>query len=48
MNMTETRFENLEELRVNINYRLDMWRGLRDWASMSATWLDTVFESIDV
>ena len=25
-----------------------MWRGLRDWASMSASWLNTVFQEIDV
>ena len=44
LNMAETRFENLEQLRVNINFRLDMWKGLRDWASLSDSWMSTVFE----
>jgi hypothetical protein len=42
--MSETRFENLEELRSNINYRLDVWKGLRDWETLSSSWLSTVFE----
>ena len=46
--MGETRFENLEDLRVNINSRMDVWKGLRDWASMSETWLSTIFDEIDV
>lgn len=29
--MPETRFENLEDLRANLNNRLDLWKGLRDW-----------------
>ena len=41
--MTETRFEALEDLRSDVNSRLDVWKGLRDWASMSQTWLSTVF-----
>jgi len=46
--MSETRFENLEELRNNLNLRLDMWKGLRDWSSLSKGWLSTIFEDIDV
>lgn len=46
--MSETRFENLEELRNNLNLRLDMWKGLRDWSSLSKGWLSTSFEDIDV
>lgn len=46
--MSETRFENLEDLRVSMNYRLDVWRGLRDWGILSSNWLSTVFEEINV
>jgi len=42
--MSETRFENLEELRNNLNYRMDMWKGLRDWEILSSSWMQTVFE----
>lgn len=31
-----------------MNFRLDVWRGLRDWGDLSSTWLNTVFEEIDV
>lgn len=33
--MPETKYDNLEDVRSNLNFRLDMWRGLRDWDRMS-------------
>jgi hypothetical protein len=41
--MAETRFENLSDLRANLNYRLDMWKGLRDWIELTGNWMKQKF-----
>ncbi len=46
--MPETRFENLADLRSSLSYRLDMWKGLRDWIDLTNKWMGEKFEQIDV
>jgi hypothetical protein len=41
--MPETRLDNLYDLRANLNYRLDMWRGLRDWIQLTNKWMSEKF-----
>lgn len=41
--MPETRFENLADLRSSLSYRLDMWRGLRDWIDLTNKWMGEKF-----
>ena len=48
LNMPETRFENLSDLRASLNFRLDMWRGLKDWINLTNKWMGQKFEQIDV
>ena len=48
LNMPESKFENLEYLRGVLNLRLDMWRGLRDWISLTDKWMNMKFEEINV
>lgn len=43
LNMPETRLDNLYDLRANLNYRLDMWRGLRDWIQLTNKWMSEKF-----
>lgn len=35
-------------MRGNLNTRLDLWRGLRDWQNLSQKWLTSIFDQIDV
>lgn len=43
LNMPETRFDELSDLRVILNARLDMWRGLRDWIDLTNKWMSMEF-----
>lgn len=48
LNIPETRFENLEDLRANLNTRLDLWKGIRDWEIQSERWMRSIFDEINV
>lgn len=48
LNMPETKFDELGDLRVALNARLDMWRGLRDWRELTNKWMGMKFEEINV
>lgn len=48
LRIVESKFENLEYLREGLNLRLGMWRGLRDWMSLTDKWMNMKFEEIDV
>lgn len=36
------------DLRASLNYRIEMWKGLRDWIELTKKWLGEKFEEIDV
>jgi len=45
--MEITRFENLENLRIDLNLRLSLWKSLQEWKELVAQWKVTAFSNID-
>lgn len=39
LNMPETKYDELTDVRIALNARLDMWRGLRDWIDLTNKWM---------
>ena len=41
------RFEEVEQVREDLDARLELWRSLRDWKKMQQDWINAPFNKID-
>lgn len=41
------RFQALEDMRIDLNLRLSMWKSLKEWGSLINDWIDGQFISIN-
>ena len=42
-----SRFEDLEDLRNDLNMRLAVWNSLEEWQNLTAKWVVTSFANVD-
>lgn len=47
IHMEVTRFEDLENLRQDLNLRLSLWSSLDEWEYLASQWIDTPFSKIE-
>lgn len=47
LNIEQSRFEDLEDLRNDLNMRLNVWCSLEEWQLATSQWVDTQFSAID-
>ena len=48
LNVDVSAFEEVKALRVDVDTKLALWHAVRDWASMSQSWIKCRFDCIDV
>ena len=47
LNMQVSQFEDLENLRVDLNLRLAMWKSLKEWEELTSEWSESKFTDIN-
>ena len=47
LNIDITRFEDLENLRMDLDMRLSIWKSQEEWEVLTAEWIESPFKDID-